>query len=366
VHPEPLLIAALGGESAPWPAEADRAFESAVLAAATDHGVAALLASAAIVTSWPDRVRCALQDARRFAAATEAIRRQDLIQLLAAFPQAGVRCLLLKGAQLAYTHYRQPWLRPRFDTDLLIQRDDRGRADAVLRGLGYTPSAQVSGTLISHQLQYQRHDRYGLTDTVDVHWKVTNPHVFADALTFDELVAAARAVPPLGDPARGLSDVHALILACVHRVAHHPNADKLIWLYDIHVLAGAMTPGQREEFLEQARIKRLRAICASGLERAVRYFGTAHPAAWLDRLQAGNDQHEPTAAFLRHDLRRVDILKSDLRAVPGWTPKLRLLREHLFPATAFVRSRYGSGTPLLFAYVARILAGVGKWFRAPS
>jgi hypothetical protein len=59
-------------------------------------------------------------------------------------------------------------------------------------------------------------------------------------------------------------------------------------------------------------------------------------------------------------------LKSDLRAVRGWTPKIRLLREHLFPAAAFVRSRYGSDTPLLFAYIARILAGVGKWFRAAS
>jgi hypothetical protein len=200
-----------------------------------------------------------------------------------------------------------------------------------------------------------------------LHWKVTNPHVFADALTFDELAATARAVPQLGDHARGLSNVHALMLACVHRVAHHPNADKLIWLYDIHVLASAMTPEQRVDFLAQARVKRLRSICASGLSRALQHFGTEDPAGWLDQLQAGsNDEPEPTAEFLRHDLRRIDILKSDLRAVPGWTRKIRLLREHLFPGAAFVRSRYGADTPLLFAYVARILAGMGKWFRAAS
>lgn len=364
---EPLLVAALGGESVPWPADAGPAFESEVFAAAVDHGVAALLASAPPVTRWPESLRLALQDARRRAAATEVIQRQALIRLLEALGRADVRCLLLKGAQLAYSHYRQPWLRPRFDTDLLIQPGERRRADAVLRGLGYGPSAQVSGTLVAHQAQYQRRDRYGLTDTVDLHWKVTNPHVFADALTFNELMAAARTVPELGECARGPSNVHALIVACVHRVAHHHDCDQLIWLYDIHLLAGAMAPGERTEFLDQACAKRLRSICGSGLARAQLQFGTQHPAGWLARLQtSGDDEAEPTAAFLRQGLRRIDILKSDLRAVRGWAPKIRLIREHLFPPAAFVRARYGSDTPLLLAYVDRILGGVGKWFRALS
>lgn len=364
---EPLLVAALRGEAMPWPADADLALESAVVEAATDHHVAALLAPAATINRWPDRLQSALHDVRRLAAATEAIQRRDLIRLLAAFGDVNIGCLLLKGAQLAYTHYSQPWLRSRFDTDLLIRPSDRGRADAVLRGLGYSRSTQVSGTLVAHQLQYQRHDRYGLNDTVDLHWKVTNPHLFADALTFDELMAAARAVPQLGDRALGLSNVHALILACVHRVAHHQNSDRLIWLYDIHLLAGAMTPGERAEFLALARVKRLRSICACGLGRAQSRFGTEYPARWLDHLQTGRDDEiEPTAAFLDQGLRRIDILLSDLRAVGGWMRKIRLLREHLFPPAAFIRARYGSGTSLLFAYVNRILGGVGKWFRAPS
>lgn len=364
---EPLLVAALRGESVPWPAHGGVALEHAVFEAAIDHGVAALLASAATATSWPRRLHLALQDARRLAAATEALQRQDLIRLLSALGQANVRCLLLKGAPLAYTHYRHPWLRPRFDTDLLIDRADRARADAVLRGLGYVPSAQVSGTLVSHQLQYQRLDRYGLADTVDLHWKVTNPHVFADTLTFDELSTAARAVPQLGDDARTLSDVHALILACVHRVAHHQNCDRLIWSFDIHLLVSAMDPRQHAEFLELACVKRLRSVCAAGLDSALCRFGTRHPAGWRDRLQTGSaGEVEPTAAFLQQRLRRIDILRSDLLAVRGWARKIRLIREHLFPPADFVRARYGSDIPVLFAYVDRILGGVGKWFRAPS
>jgi hypothetical protein len=367
VRAEPLLVAALGGESVPWPADAGRAFENAVFEAAIDHGVAALLASATTATTWPGRLHLALQDARRLAAATEVLERQDLMRVVSAFGQADVRCLLLKGAPLAYTHYRHPWLRPRFDTDLLVDLGERARADAVLRGLGYVPSPQVSGTLVSHQRQYQRRNRHGLADTVDLHWKVTNPHVFADTLTFDELWTPARAVPQLGGDARTLADVHALILACVHRVAHHQNYDRLIWSYDIHLLVSGMDRRQHAEFLELACVKRLRSICAAGLDSAQRRFGTRQPAGWRDRLQTGSDgEVEPTAAFLQQGLRRIDILRSDLRAVRGWTRKIRLVREHLFPPADFVRARYGSDTPMLFAYVDRILGGVGKWFRAPS
>lgn len=364
--PEALLAAALRGDAAPWPVDTGAAFESTLLEAAEQHGVAALLASAPAVPQWPASLQLALRSARRGQALIEAVRRRALLRLLEAFRQADVRCLLIKGAHIAYTHYAQPWLRPRFDTDLLVAPADRERAGAALQTVGYVPSNHVSGTVVAHQRQYQRRDQFGLTDTIDLHWKITNPHLFADVLTFDELTAAAQAIPRLGELARAPSNVHALLLACVHRVAHHQNSDLLIWLYDIHMLAGAMTPDERAGFLELAHAKRLRAICASGLDRAASRFGTPHPAGWLDRLQTGEGEVEPTAAFLHGDVRRIDILVSDLRMVGGWTRKMRLLREHLFPPAAYVRARYGPHTPLVFAYLDRVVTGVGKWFRAPS
>lgn len=369
MRPEELLVAALRDKVGVWPSGAGPAFESAVLDAAADHGVAALLASAPAVTQWPSSLQLALRNVRRDEAAIEAIRRQDLLQLLAEFRQAGVRCLLIKGAQLAYTHYAQPWLRPRFDTDLLVAPADRERADAALRSLGYARSNQVSGTLVTHQLQYARPDRYGLTDVVDLHWKVTNPHVFAGTLVFDELAAAATPLPALGPGLCGLSNVDALMLACVHRVAHHQNSDRLIWLYDIHLLVNALPPAARAELFERARAKGLRAVCAAGLTRAQLRFGTVESSGWLALwAQGSEDQTEPAAAFLRDGLRRIDILRSDVRALRGWRQKTRLIAEHLFPPAAYVRERYGRNTVLflLFAYVARILSGVGKWFRVPS
>jgi hypothetical protein len=361
VGPEALLASAIRGDAVPWPHTADAAFAAALLQAANEHGVAALLTGAAI-QSWPDDVQQALRETRRGDAVIEALRRQALQQLAAAFAERDIQCLVIKGAQLAYTHYPQPWLRPRVDTDLLIRPADRERADAALRALGYLPKTQISGTLVNHQLQYERDDRYGLTDTIDLHWKVTNPHLFADVLTFDELIGAAQPIPRLGQ-ALGPSAAHALLLACVHRVAHHRNSDLLMWLHDIHLLAGSLDASERDEFVELARRKRVRAICADGLDKAQRQFATVHPPGWLDRLADAGGESEPSAAFLQPGVRRIDMLLWDLRALGGWARRLRLVRETVFPPAAYVRARYGPDTPLVLAYLNRIVTGARSWFR---
>jgi hypothetical protein len=358
-----LLAAALRGEPAPWPPAAEAAFETALLNTAIDHGVAALLATTAAIDAWPEKVRRALREVRRDDAVLEALRRRMLQQVIAAFAAGGIPCLVIKGAQLAYTHYAHPWLRPRSDTDLLIRPADRDRADAALRAMGYVAKPQISGTLVHHQRQYERVDRLGLTDTVDLHWKITNPHLFADVLTFDELIGAARPIPQLGG-AMGPAAVHALLLACVHRVAHHQNSDLLMWLHDIHLIASAMDGRERQEFAELARRKRVRSVCAAGLDHAQRHFGTVHPAGWRDRFDVrAGDQAEPSSAFLQPDARRIDMLLWDLRALGGWTRRIRLIQETVFPPVAYVRARYGPDTPLILAYMDRIVSGARKWFR---
>ena len=45
----------------------------------------------------------------------------------------------------------------------------------------------------------------------------------------------------LDTSARGPSSVDALVLAAVHRIAHHFDSDHLIWLYDIDLIARSLT-----------------------------------------------------------------------------------------------------------------------------
>ena len=365
MNPETLIVPALGGEPTPWPANAPATLEKAVLDSAADHGVTALLATTPAVEPWPDSLRANLRGLLRSEAATEALRRIELVALLDALAQAGLRVLVLKGAQIAYTHYPKPWLRPRLDTDLLVAADDRTRAGEILHAFGYTPGTHFSGDLVTHQVRYERRTRYGLMDAVDLHWRIANPHVFAGTLTFEELADEAAPIDALGPAAQGPSDAHALLLACIHRVAHHDNSGRLIWLYDIHLLTGSMSAAGREAVAELAAAKRLRAVCASGIDIARARFATARPHGWTLQLEAPDAAKEPTAAFLRTGRSKLDDLVSDLHTLDGWQPRLKLLREHLFPPVAYIRRTYGLAHPVLipFGYAHRIVAGFGRWFQ---
>ena len=361
--PDTVILAALRNERVPWPGDDDR-LGTGVLDCAADHGVSPLLARAAATGHWPDHLRAGLASRCRAAAAVDAVRHQHLVRLLETLSSAGIDALVVKGAQLAFTHYPHSWLRPRLDTDLLVDPSRRSAADAVLRGLGYRPATHFDGALVTHQFQYRLEDRLGIEDRVDLHWRIANPHVFADTFTFAELARASRPISSLGHAAHGLSDAHALMLACMHRVAHHANSTRLLWLYDIHLLVEGMTPSARETAGALARQRGLGTVCATGIALAADRFGTNVSRQWLEGLETDDAASAPARAFLRTGRTRVDDLVSDLRALRGWRSRLRLLVEHALPPAAYIRHAYGvQSAPLTaLAYLHRLFGGAA-WFR---
>lgn len=364
-----LLCRILRDDSFVWPkldAEAARHFYEA----ARHHGVHLLLAESlwqhGAVDRCPPTVRDRLTAALRSQLAAEEIAKQELRTVLAAFADAGIHLLLFKGAALAFTHYPDPVLRPRIDTDFLIASADRETATATLTRLGYDRPSLVSGDLIMYQAPYARTDRHGVRHVIDLHWKVSNPQVFALALPAEELMAATVSIPRLHETARAPSPLHSLALACVHRVAHHSNDDRLIWIYDIHLLAERLSEPEREEFVEFAVAKQLSAVCAQGLAVTERRFHGRAVGLLLAQLTAQRSQsREPSETYAHGTMRKLDVLFSDLNALEGWRPRLKLLREHLFPPRAYMREVYGVSSPALLPllYVWRFARGAGPWCR---
>ncbi len=365
--PRDLIVAALRDPRAQWPADRSEAFETQVLDEAASHDVEALLAAAPGTGSWPVRVRSTLVDVLRFEAAVEAARRPELQRLLSHLDRAGVRSLLLKGGQLAYVHYPQPWLRPRLDTDLLVRPSDRLLAAEVLQTLGYRPATGFGGELVSHQFQYERLNGCGVMDTVDLHWRIANPHAFAEAFTFDELEQRAMPIPVLSAQARGPSDADALLLACIHRVAHHSNSTRLIWLLDIHLLTRSIDDAAGENLASLALSRGLGSVCASGIREAAARFRTSPVPSWVKRLQTVDSQRERTAVFLASGRTKLDVLRSDLQVLKGWRPRMKMIGEHLFPPVDYIRHTYGRWNPAFipFAYAYRIAKGIPKWVSSP-
>ncbi len=138
----------------------------------------------------------------------------------------------------------------------------------ALEAHGYSRSAQNVGQLVSHQIALARLDTHGVWHAIDVHWKVANPHVFANLVTVEELMAESVALPALGPHARTLSAPHALVIATVHLAAHHTHQLRLIWLYDLHVLCGRLTLPEFAAVVELVRSRGLATVCATGLHAA--------------------------------------------------------------------------------------------------
>ena len=294
------------------------------------------------------------------AAATEALRLADLRDALAALEAHGVVPLIVKGTALAYSLYETPELRPRSDTDLLIAPDDLDAVRAALAPLGFTERLTSGDELGVRQRSFERVDRFGVLHADDVHLDIANPALVARALTYEEMRGRAMPLPRLAPNVLAPAIVDSLLYACIHRVVHHHSSDRLMWLYDVHLLVERLSAAEREEFWARAAERRVITICRRTLEDARDWFGGFDLAAAAPAVTGD----EPSAAFLDRERRRGAVLKDELAALT-WRQKLKRLRQLAFPPAAFMRQSFGTESrlalPLLYAW--RGVRGVARLFR---
>jgi len=336
---------------------------SSVRRAAEYHRVLPLIGKAILaLPEAPPAVRQELTQRARQAAIGEVLREAELTALLDALDEASVRCLVFKGAALAYTCYDRPELRPRTDTDLLVSAARRPAAERVLGALGYEAAAGFSGDLVAYQAAFVKR-RAGIpVHVVDLHWRIATPQVFGDILPFEEAASEAVPVPALGAGARALSPVHALLVACVHRVAHHSGDARLIWLVDIGRIAAKLTRDEWTRFLRLALDRRVAMVCRSGLMEVAGLFAVPVPEDVMTALERQAHEHEPTAAFLKRR-RHAAVVAQDFATLPDWSGRFRMLRQHALPPASYMRNVYAPGShfPLPVLYAKRALRGAWKW-----
>jgi len=293
--------------------------------------------------AWPAQVRRALEQASRADAARELLVRRELTRVLDALADRGVRPVLFKGSALAYTLYPAPSLRSRSDTDLLILQSDTDAVRETMSGLGYAPALLCDGELVFRQFEFAREDEFAVTHALDFHWAISTQSAFATVLTYDELVQRSDPAPALGPNARVPSKVDALLLALMHPVMHHRNQQRLVWAYDVHLLAGSLDSDGLRELAARAIDKRIAAVCARGLREAQDWFGTAVSADILDRLAAAPLGEQPTAAYLAPERSWAQETAANLRGLSRWGDRLRLLKEITLPSPAYMLQAYGVG-----------------------
>lgn len=370
---ERVICTVLRHEPSAWIGNTDPATISHFLAAGGYHGVLPLLGAELRkkeFETWPAEISLACREATIVQAKYELAHRAEMIRVLDALSAAGVTALILKGTALAYNLYPNPTLRPRGDTDLLIPDDRRRETDVTLARLGYAKSQDGEGELTFYEASWERSDRVGAVHCLDVHWRINNSHVLGRLLGHAELAARAVPLPALGPHARALAPVDALLFACIHRAGHahapyysdgvaHMPMNRLIWLYDIHLLVSSMSAAELDEFVALAAAKQMKEICRDALLRTCERFGTAVPPHLLEALH-NTGRVEPSARFLTAG--RMRLMFDNVCALEHWSDRLAWARELAFPPARYMRVKY-AGTaldwlPLL--YLRRALGGMAR------
>ena len=360
-QPPDRLCRVLRGESSDWPPTADE--QTALLEAADRHGVGALVYAAlsrSDANPPTDRLRARMREE----AAAEVLRVAESARVVTALGNTQICTLVFKGGALAHSHYEDSWHRARDDLDLLIAPSDRERASQVLQDLGYAQLLAASGEYVSHQSSFVHVDSRGLQLNVDLHWRLSNPHRYAPCFPFDALWTDRRELPALGPQGYCPNDVDALLIACVHLIAHHHDEVRLIWLLDIHLLVTNLDEDRLDTFGALAQRRDLTAPCQVALALAGQALGTCLPPSvathWFPPERLAEHQRA-----LDQERGRISIWWSDFNAMSGWRERFAWVRELAFPPPEYMlhrfRTRPWRWLPAL--YVERAVSGTVRLLR---
>ena len=146
-----------------------------------------------------------------------------------------------------------------------------------------------------------------------------------------------------------------------HGIAYY-GGDRLIWLYDIHLLLGVLTADEIDEFVRVARVKGLCAVCLEGIERALICFHTAVPPGVLAALHVPGSAELPARYLNGGPLRQKWM---DFQALGSARNRISYARELLFPSARYMRHKYplAAQTALGWLYLRRAAGGLSKYLR---
>ena len=127
-----------------------------------------------------------------------------------------------------------------------------------------------------------------------------------------------------------------------------------------------MPDQELERVASLAASRGLASIACDGLATTREWFSTPRLDATVRAIRAmvphagGND-----ARVIPGRWAQADIVRHDLQSLTTWSARGRLVREHLFPPSSYIRGKYGVRSPLLLPalYAWRIVSGAPRWLR---
>lgn len=289
--------------------------------------------------AWPAETRATMKEI----GVRNMLITRRLITVLDKLAEAGVSPIVMKGCHLIQAVY--PFgIRPIEDIDLLLDRRDYARADAVLRSLGYADT--VSGMDVWTHVEVSNKVTY-LTDTqplipVDVHYSL-GPYPYLGRLSCEALRPHAETVQADGTSMQVLETEMLLVHLCLHVFQHRQDH----WHVSAHDLAAVTTLlGKQirwDRFVAHVKRYALSLPVLRALEMAAEVADMRIPESVMEKIR-----HLPASRTERRIYRaslamtgNMDKYLLQFMTLPGLWRKLRCLRRIAFPRRAFLKRHYG-------------------------
>lgn len=173
----------------------------------------------------PYRDMAKLKGIARYFWVRHQTQRRELFALAAAFADAGIEILLLKGAALNATVY-EGTTRVMADIDIAVRRRDAAAAMKLLQELGWIPGLRPAQEKVAHGCPFRRGEVQ-----VDLHWDFLHSRPLDDTEQ-DILWQAADKIEINGITVRTLCAADQVLHICEHGMRMNDTAP-FRWLADI-------------------------------------------------------------------------------------------------------------------------------------
>lgn len=295
---------------------------------------------------WPDGMpetaRQGMTEAYYASAADNTLLYVELDKILPLLRQAGIPTVVLKGASLALTLYPDRALRPMADIDCLVPQPEHQRAVQLLEGIGYQEERHDQVTGLHDMSDYHVGLKGGPAKrvTIELHWGLVSSRLAWYAAPIEWFWEHTEAWHG-EDGTRQLTPTAHLVYLSAHAMLQHGGSQlRLIWLYDLHLLAQSGWIAW-DELVEHAAQLGWGSVVGNALGAAQAAFDTHLPDDVLERLARIADPALDRLVAFKQRFSGVRLLYDwySLLALRG-KPRWRYLLGMVFPKPAYIRWRY--------------------------
>ena len=372
MNSDALLISLLFDRTGHVPASANLdEFNAAVVEHRIGPILSDILQSAGVSEAQvPGEIRRHLDDLSQAAKAKHVLAVGHVKHICTALLDANIDYRVLKGWDYAYSLYRQPWYRIKFDLDIVVREESVDRVDKVFRDIGL--ETQFAG---DRQVNYGQKTYFstktaarGLEPEVDLHWRGAGSDVIAETLddqfffqresTLELDGLTIKVLPPdlkwLFSVVHAGKDLHYLKGSTASR-------SRLCDYYDLHLIQRQLTA--REISLAGQQLDDNPPLKDLYRDVISRYCAlhASDTAAEL-RAEVFNAKNHRGLTIFNSRLAYLRYLFSIHRS---WREKLRLARELVFPSRQELQRKFSSpDDPSDISILVLIWRRLGRHFAA--